>query len=72
MGEALKDVDCVGVVDEIHTFSDVLHRHTVMMLVQSDIAVALDCGDSPLLHLIAACRQWAQGVLFDSLKELAA
>ncbi len=44
-----------------------------MMLVQSDIAVALDCGDSPLLHLIAACRQWAQGVLFDSsIKELAA
>ena len=68
----MKDVDCVGVVDQIHTFAHILHRHAVVMLVQSDIAVTLNRCDSPLLHLIAACRQWTQGVLFDSLKELAA
>lgn len=69
---AMKDVDCVGVVDQIHTFAHILHRHAVMMLVQSDVAVTLNRCDSPLLHLIAACRQWAQGDLFDILKELAA
>ena len=72
MGKAMKDVDCVGVVDQIHTFAHILHRHAVVMLVQSDVAVTLNRCDSPLLHLIAACRQWAQGVLFDSLEDLAA
>ena len=72
MGKAMKDVDCVGVVDQIHTFAHILHRHAVVMLVQSDVAVTLNRCDSPLLHLMAVRRQWPEIVPLHSLKELTA
>lgn len=72
MGKAMKDVDRVSVVDQFHTFAYILHRHTIVMLVQSYVAVTLYCRDSPLSHLIAVRRQWPEIVPLHSLKELTA
>ena len=72
MGKAVKDVDCIGVVYHLHAFAYILHRHTVVVLVQRDIAVALYCGYGSLSDLIAVCRQRPQTVPLDRVEELAA
>ncbi len=53
MGKAVEDVDRIGVVYHLHAFAHILYRHTVVVLVQRDVTVALDRGNRPLSHLIA-------------------
>ena len=53
MGKAVEDVDRIGVAYHLHAFAHILYRHTVVVLVQRDVTVALDRGNRPLSHLIA-------------------
>ena len=57
MGKAVEDVDRIGVVYHLHAFAHILYRHAVVVLVQRDVTVALDCGNRPLSHLIAVRGQ---------------
>lgn len=72
MGEAMEDLDCIGVVYHLHAFAHILGRHAVMMPVQRHVTVALYCGHHPLSHLIAVCRQRSQSVPLDRIEKLTA
>ena len=72
MGEAMEDVDCVGVKDHIHSLAHILDRHAVMALVECYVAIALDGGYSTLSHLIAVRGQWPQTAPLNRIEELTA
>ncbi len=72
MGEAVEYFDCVGVVYHLHAFAHILDRNAVVMFVQRDIAVALNCRHRPLPHLVTCRRQRPQGILLNGIEELPA
>ncbi len=58
--EPMVDAQRIGDVDQFHAFADIGRGNAVMVLVESDIAVAHHRGHTALFQLIAPLREWTQ------------
>lgn len=72
MPEAMENLQCFRVIYNIHTFADILFRHTVMMLEERDVAIAHDRRRPALFHLIAYGKERTQIVGLRTLEKFAA
>ena len=61
------DSDGRGVINEVHFFPNQFYRYAVKMLVQTDISVLVDGGDTPLLDLESDGIQRAHAGALDLL-----
>src|SRR5690554_512780 len=60
VSESMKNIQCFSVIDDVHTFADILFGYAVVVLEKRDVAVTHDRYRFLLFHLVAYSRKRTQ------------